>query len=186
MQIEGKDGKVSGTAQALKKVPKPTNLRTCEVKGELLHFAVNVNNQVRFTFEGKLPAAGARKIFGSMGRGTQMIPAVLEATTAKNQFDMDREFVLTQFDRPAPSASLVELIRNGKAEKLPPEGRSRNWVEAVLRLPRSMGHAGSTTMSLRCSTALVSRLSRTGRHHRPQDRSRPRSEGARHERVRSC
>ncbi len=69
LSLEDKNGKLTGTAEPLGKVP-PTNLSDAKVAGDLLEYTLKVQKGPVFNFQGRLPKAQAKKILGSLARGT--------------------------------------------------------------------------------------------------------------------
>src|SRR5581483_6354878 len=92
LKLENKAGKVSGSISPLKRIP-PTTVDDLKLAGDVLRFTIRLESGVAFSFEGKVPKAGGKILFGSVARGPQMIPAFLEATTAKSAFELNRDLV---------------------------------------------------------------------------------------------
>jgi hypothetical protein len=154
VQLENKDGKLTGKATSLKRVP-PTTVEEARVKGDMLQFDLLLSNKIRFAFEGKLPASGGKKIYGSFGRGAQVIPVVLEASTAKNQFELDRDTLLRTPNDPRTFGAVVDLLKNAKAEKVPAND-VQEWTETALRAAEDYGPRFHGDLSARLLDALTS------------------------------
>ena len=135
IRLEDQKGKLGGDAVALRKVP-PTVLEDVRVEGNLLQFSLKLQNKqskLRLRFEGKLTAPGAKKIFGSLTRGDGgVIPVHLEATTAKNNFELDREFVLLTPNDPQVFGVVLDLLHESKAQKATAK-EVEEWVGVGLR-----------------------------------------------------
>lgn len=154
LQFESKDNKVAGTALPLKKVP-PTKVEDAKTEGDLLKFRLNVGNRINFEFEGKLPRAGGKKILGSLARaGAPTLPAYLEATPAKNNFELDRELVRrTPYD-PRVFQSVLGLIRQAKDEKATPKDVGE-WAQAALKTADLYGPRWQLDYSLTLAETLA-------------------------------
>ena len=137
ISLESKGGKLSGSAHPIGKVP-PTALQDAKVSGDLLQFTLKLKNGPVFSFEGKLPKAGGKKIFGSLARSTQMIPVVLEATPAKDTFELDRDILLRTPNDPRVFAAVMNLLDKAKEKKVPAKD-VREWVETTLRASENFG-----------------------------------------------
>lgn len=137
LRLENKAGKWAGTAEALKGVAE-TALRDLKVADDLIHFDLRVADRVTFQFEGKTPRAGAKKIFGSITREGKSIPAYLEATAAKNNFELDRELVTRTPNDPRVFTAVVDLIQQAKDNKVPAK-EMQEWLDSVQRTAEAYG-----------------------------------------------
>ncbi len=137
VRLENKAGKWTGAAEGLKGVPE-TKLDAVDVQGDLLHFNLRLKNGVAFQFEAKMPRAGAKKVFGSITRDGKSIPAYLEATAAKNSFELDREVLTRTPNDPRVFSILLDLIQQAKENNVPAKD-VQEWVESVLRTAESYG-----------------------------------------------
>jgi len=72
--LDAKDGKLTGEAQVMSKIPE-TTVTGVKVDGDLLKMAFKLANGVQFNFEGKLPRVGGKKFYGSITRGSNSTPA---------------------------------------------------------------------------------------------------------------
>lgn len=131
LKFESKDGKITGLAQNLRRVP-PSTMDNVQLQGDLLLFTIRLNQQVQFSFEGKLPRPGAKKIYGSISRGGNQIPVMLESTPAANQYELDRELILRTPSDPRVFNTLLELLGEAKTNKAT-EKDVKDWVDAVLK-----------------------------------------------------
>jgi hypothetical protein len=152
MHLEDKGGKLSGEATALKRVPASV-LEEVRIQGDLLLFSVRLANKLVITFEGKLPSPGAKKILGSVSQGKVMFPAYLEATTAKNRFELDRDFVVRTPNDPRVFTIILDLLKSAKAEKAASKD-VQEWVETVLKSSDAYGPRFHTDMSFKLLDAL--------------------------------
>lgn len=135
--FNNKGGKLGGTVELLGKVPD-TTLHDAKVTGDLLEFTLKLSKGPTFHFEGKVPKAGAKKIFGSLARGNLITPAILEATPAKNGFELDRDMVIRTPNDPRVFETVVNLIGQAKEHKVPAKD-VQEWVETVLRTADHFG-----------------------------------------------
>src|SRR4051812_22985092 len=67
LRVENKDGKLAGSIDVAGGVP-PTTLEGLAVTGDALTFSLKLKGGPTFQFDGKLPRAGAKKIYGTLGR----------------------------------------------------------------------------------------------------------------------
>ena len=111
---------------------------TLTIKFQATIFGQGGPQQVLFEYEGKLPKPGAKKIFGSLSQGGNMVPSIMEATTAKTTAEIIIECligvtsvssVLTLNARRSPCwkslssgcyASLIALFLRAKTRSLEP------------------------------------------------------------------
>lgn len=150
LHLESKGGKLEGKNTPLRDIVGST-VTGVKVEGDLLKFDMKLDKGPRFAFEGKLPGPGAKKIFGAVN---QRIPAVLEATRAKDQFELDREMVLqTPYD-PRVFNTVLELVEGAKGRKEDPK-EVQEWVETALRSAENYGAGFYDTISLRLLDALA-------------------------------
>ncbi|MSQ94250.1 MAG: DUF1223 domain-containing protein [Gemmataceae bacterium] len=119
-----KDGKLTATADALKGAPK-AKLDDIKLGGDTLTMRVRATilgqggpREIIFDYEGKLPKPGAKKIFGSMREGGATIPAVMEATSAKTVFELDRDTLQRTPTDPRAFNALFDVIELAKENKL--------------------------------------------------------------------
>ncbi len=132
-----KEGKLTGSAEPLGKVPA-TTFSNAKVSGDLLEFTLTLQKGPTFNFQGKLPKAGGKKMFGSLAHGTLMIPAVLEATPAKNAFELEREIVIRTPNDPRVFAAVLNLIAQAPEQKVPAKD-VQEWADTALRGAENFG-----------------------------------------------
>jgi hypothetical protein len=137
VRLEHKAGKWSGEAEGLRGIPE-TVLKDLKLSGDLLQFELRVAERVSFQFEGKVSRAGAKKILGSISRDGKSIPAFLEATAAKNSFELDREMVTRTPNDPRVFSAVIDLIQQAKDNKAPPR-EVQEWLDTVVRAAESYG-----------------------------------------------
>jgi len=139
--FENKGGKLTGTVDPLGKIP-PTTLSEARVSGDLLEFTLQVQMGPVFSFQGKIPKAGAKKIFGSLARGGTgvhlMIPAIMEAMPAKNAFEVERDIVVRTPNDPRIFSAVLNLIGQAKERKVAPKD-VQEWVDTALRAAENFG-----------------------------------------------
>ncbi len=153
IHLESKGGKLTGTADPLGKVP-PTQLGEAKIAGDLLQFTLRLKNGPVFSFEGKLPKAGGKKIFGSLARTGQMIPTILEATAAKTPFELDREILSRTPNDPRVFHAVLGLIERAKQEKATVKD-VQEWAETALRAAVNFGPRWQLDMSMKLIEALL-------------------------------
>ncbi|MBI2806327.1 MAG: hypothetical protein HYX68_15215 [Planctomycetes bacterium] len=120
----GKDGQITGSADALKGAPR-AKVESVKVGGDTLSIKLHATvfsqgrpQMVVFDYEGKLPKPGAKKLYGSLAWEGLTMPALMESSSAKNLFEMDKEMLLrTPYD-PRALAALLDLIDTAKDNKL--------------------------------------------------------------------
>lgn len=137
IQLESKAGKLTGTAEGLKEMPA-TKIQDVKVVGDLFQFDLRVADRVTFQFEGKMPRAGAKKVLGSVTIEGKSMPAYLEATSAKNSFELDREIVTRTPNDPRVFNAIVDLIAQAKEHKVPAKD-VQEWLDTAMRGAESYG-----------------------------------------------
>src|SRR5262249_49096170 len=152
--LESKGGKLSGNVEALGNV-SPTTISDVRVVGDLLEFTLKVQRGPTFAFQGKLPKAGGKKIFGSLARGTLMIPAVMAATTAKNSYEVEREVLVRTPNDPRVFGSVLNLIARAKEHKVPAKD-VQEWVDTALRTAANYGPRWQLDLAPQLVDALLS------------------------------
>lgn len=135
--FSNKGGKLDGKVEVLDKVPN-TTLHDAKITGDLLEFTLKLDKGPTFNFEGKVPKAGAKKIFGSLARGNQITPAIMEATAAKNAFELHRDMVIRTPNDPRVFETVMGLIGQAKEHKVPAKD-VQEWVETVMRTADNFG-----------------------------------------------
>ncbi len=131
LSLEIKGGKLNGTVETLAgKVT--TILMDAKINGDLLEYTLKLANGEMYSFQGKAPKAGAKKIFGSLAGGTLIIPAIMEATSAKTGFEMEREIVLRTPNDPRVFNTVLSLISQASEQKVPAK-EVQEWADTALR-----------------------------------------------------
>lgn len=153
ISLEDKGGKLSGSAQVLGKIP-PTQITDVKIQGDLLLFGVRLKNGVTFDFEGKLPKAGGKKIFGILSRGPQTMVAILEATPAKTSFELDREVLTRTPNDPRVFQAALNLIASAREKKVPVKD-VQEWAEVALRAAANFGPRWQLDFSAKIIDALL-------------------------------
>jgi hypothetical protein len=137
IQLENKKGKLVGKVDSLNRF-SPTTMTEAKVVGDLLEFTMKDKKGRVYTFQGKLPKAVGKKILGSLALGSAMLPATLEATSAKNSFELDRDLVVRTPNDPRVFGVLFSLIAQAQENKAPAKD-VQEWVDAVLTSAERFG-----------------------------------------------
>ena len=160
LHLENKKGEWTGSTTALKRFPpaKVSNLKVTEdVISYRLTMEISQGGAVRkmnFDFEGKLPKGGGKKILGSFDQNGVVIPVVLESTSAKTGFDLDREMVARNPNDPRVFSAVFDLISQAKANKSS-AGDVRDWVETALAASDNFGPRWKNDLALKLFDQLV-------------------------------
>lgn len=152
LTLQAKDGKLTGEAQTLSRIPE-TTVTGVQIDGDLLHMGFKLANGVVFNFEGKLPRAGGKKIYGSITRGNNSTPAYLESTQAKNAFEANLDVLSRTPSDPRVFSTLLTLISQAKDKKIPAR-EVQEWVEGVQKTAESYGPIWQTEFGLKLVNAL--------------------------------
>lgn len=155
ISLGNKGGKWSGTAEGLGEMPE-TTIQNIRLAGDLIQFDLRVADKVTFQFEGKTPRAGAKKVLGSVAIQGKSIPAYLEATSAKNSFELDREVVTRTPNDPRVFNIVLDLIRQGKENKVSTKD-VQEWVETAWRGAEGYGPRFQLDYALRLADLLAAR-----------------------------
>ena len=150
INLESKDAKLKVTADPLKGAPK-VDVKEAKLHGDTfsLKFQANIQKQViSFEYEGKLPKPGAKRILGSLSQGGSTVPALLEATAAKNAFELDRELVLRTPSDPKALAAVFDLIEGAAANKVDAKDL-QEWVNSSLKAAEQYGPRFQTQQQTR-------------------------------------
>ena len=94
--------------------------------------------EINFDYEGKLPKPGAKKIFGSLSQGNSLMPTVLESTTAKTPFEVDRDILLRTPTDPKAQLAILDVIDRAKDNKVA-VADLQEWVEVSLKAAELYG-----------------------------------------------
>jgi hypothetical protein len=154
-----KDNKLIASAESLKGAPrvKLNDVKatgdTLTIKFEATIFGQGGPQKILFDYEGKLPKPGAKKIFGSLSQGGNMVPSIMEATTAKNLFELDRDVVQRTPNDPRAFVSIFEVIDRAKENKVDAKDL-QTWVDGSLKASEMYG----PRFSLKHQTKLLSVL----------------------------
>jgi len=153
VRFEDKAGKLTGEATALRGVP-PSKFDQASIQGDVLLFGVRLGKDLLITFEAKLPAPGSKKILGSANLNDKIIPAYLEATTAKSRFELDRDTVIRTPNDPRVFVAAIDLLKAAKAEKA--AGKDvQEWAEIVLKSSEGYGPRFQADFSSRLLDSLA-------------------------------
>lgn len=140
VQMQSKDGKLSVVADPLKGAPK-VEIKDVKLTGDTFSLKLQASIQkqtISFDYEGKLPKPGAKKILGSLSQGGSTVPAVLEATAAKNSFELDRDLLLRTPTDPKALGVIIDLIEGASANKVDAKDL-QEWVNAALKSAEQYG-----------------------------------------------
>jgi hypothetical protein len=154
LDIDSKDGKLTGTVEPTRTGVPSGKISEFVVDGDLVRFALKLENSVEFRFEGKLPRAGGKKILGSVQRaGVPLNPAYLEATQAKNAFELKQELITRTPSDPRVFTTMLELVPAAAKEKV--AGRDlQEMVDSVLASSGSYGPTFQADFGVRLVDAL--------------------------------
>ena len=152
LNFESKDGKVTGTAQTIAKIPR-TKVADFAVVGEFAQFDLKLENGVVFRFEGKLPQAGGKKILGSITRSGMSTPAALEATQAKDAMEISAELLTRSPNDPRVFNTMFDLIDEAAERKLPARD-VQEWVDVVSRSAEAYGPTWQSEYGIKLVKAL--------------------------------
>jgi hypothetical protein len=152
IKLENKDGKWTGSALGLKGVPAST-MSNVELKGDRLSFDVRVGGR-EFAFEGKWTKADGKKIMGSLRLGNRLIPAMLQATSARNAFELDKEFLARSPNDPRLFDLVFEMIGQAAKEKATPN-EVREWTQVALKSAANYGERWQRETTMRLAEALL-------------------------------
>jgi hypothetical protein len=139
-----KDGKLAVSADPMRGAPK---VKVDDVKfvGDTFQMKLRATvrtqlgpEEVQFEFEGRLPKPGAKKILGSLSQEGSTVPAVLEATTAKTVFELDRELVTRTPTDPKSLTAIFDLIKEAKENKVAAK-EMQEWVDSSLKAADQYG-----------------------------------------------
>jgi hypothetical protein len=136
VKLETKAGKLTGFAQGLEDAPSAA-LDKAEVKGDRLSFTFRVQGQA-FDFDGKIGKGAEKKIWGSLSLPGRLMPAVLEATTARNTYEVHKELVAQDPNNPQIFDLVPSLIQQAGKEKASVK-EVRRWAQSVLKAAEKFG-----------------------------------------------
>lgn len=148
-----KDGKLAATAAPLIADLPPTLVGDMKIDGDLVHFGLSLRKGPRFDFEGRLPRAGAKKVFGSLSTDGSVVPVVLERTAAKNLYELNRELITRAPNDPRAQSAIFELLEEAKNHKAAAKD-VREWVESSLKAAAAYGPRWEVQHTLRLAEAL--------------------------------
>ncbi len=138
LHLDSKDGKLTASADSLRGAP-PVKIDEVKVVGNTLEFKVRLAErgaggpqEVILLFEGKLPKAGAKKILGSLTESDNVLLVILEATSAKSIFELDRETLTSTPGDPRALVAIFDLIDKAKDNKVDVK-EMQEWVDVSLK-----------------------------------------------------
>lgn len=144
VHLDSKDGKITGTLDVLKGAPK-AKLENIKTDGDRLTMKIKAAfvfqgklEEVVFDYEGRLPKPGAKKIFGSVSEDGSTMLAIMESTSAKNVFELDRETVVRTPTDPRAFQAIIDVIEQAKQNDV--DGKDlHQWVENSLKAAEAYG-----------------------------------------------
>ena len=162
LHLASKDGKLKITATPLKGLPE-VEVKEVKLSGDTINFAMTGHLirgkdkvQINFDFEGKLPKPGAKRILGSLTFDGSTGVAILEATSAKNQFELDRELITRSPADPKAMNVLFDLIDNAAANKIDAK-EVAEWISLSLKASEQFGPRLSSNFQIRLLDHLIER-----------------------------
>ncbi|MBY0523395.1 MAG: DUF1223 domain-containing protein [Gemmataceae bacterium] len=153
IKLEAKDGKLTGEVISTRdRIPKAT-VSDISVKDSLLRIALKVDGD-KFTFEGKLPPDGGKKITGSLMLD-RLHTAQLELTTVKSldAYDLAKDVVATQTSGPELFDSAMTLLKGASAKKATAE-EVRSWASKAYKASETHGTRWQLDLAMRMAEAL--------------------------------
>lgn len=150
-----KDGKLTASAEVLKGAPR-VELDNVKVDGDSIKMKVTLltpQGKIPFDYEARLPKPGAKKIFGSMTQGGSMIPVIMEATSAKSIFELDRETLLKTPTDPRSFGAIIDVIDRAKDNKVDAKDL-QTWVDGSLKTAEIYGPKLQISHHIRLLNAL--------------------------------
>src|ERR1051325_3406683 len=135
----GKDSKLTATADALRGMRR-ARFEELKRDGDLLTFKVTMTEQtevdirtVIFDYQGRLPKPGAKKIFGSISvRKGPMLTVVMESTSAKNPFELDRDLLQKNPSDPRAFTTILDIVERAKEHKIEAK-ELQSLIDATLK-----------------------------------------------------
>jgi len=155
LKLESKDGKLTGEVVSTReRIPKAT-VSDISAKDAQLRINLKVDGD-KFTFEGKLPPEGGKKILGSLTLDKLHI-AMLEKTDLKSldAFDLAKETLATQTTGPELFDAALTLLRQASAKKAKVED-VRTWASKASKAGETYGSRWQLDLGLRMAEALAS------------------------------
>ena len=140
IRVKNMGGKWTAEPEALKGMAE-TKLTDFKIAGDLIQFQLQVTLRggvATLQFEGRIPRVGAKKILGSITANDRSMPAYLEATPAKNGFELDRELLTRSPNDPRVFGAVVDLIGGAKEKKISTK-EVQEWLDTVLRNAEGYG-----------------------------------------------
>ena len=140
-----KDNKLTASAEALKSAPR-AKFEDLKRDGDTLTIKITATilgdrgpETIMFDYEGKLPKPGAKKIYGSLAaRGGPTFPVVMESTSAKNLFEIDREILQKMPSDPRAFTAIFDVITRAKDNKVEAKDL-QSWVDGSLKAAEMYG-----------------------------------------------
>jgi thiol-disulfide isomerase/thioredoxin len=156
LKLQNKEGKWTGDiAVTNERVPK-TTLSDFKVIDGIMSFTVKFG-EVTLQFQGKAPAAGARKFSGSFKQGATLVPADLELTTltSLSEFDLAKEALAKPTTIGIDTIDLsMSLLRQAHDKKATPE-EVRSWAAKAADAAKPYGPRWEREVTLRLADTLL-------------------------------
>lgn len=162
VKMESKDGKLKVGTEPLKGAPI-VEVKDIKLVGDTFSFSMHGHVtqmkekiSLQFDFEGKLPKPGAKRILGSFTFQGNTGPAILEATTAKNRLELERETITKSPTDPKALGVIFDLLDSASTNKVDLKEVSE-WVHASVKAAEQFGPSYSATHQHRLLDTLLDR-----------------------------
>jgi hypothetical protein len=156
LKLQNKDGKWTGDiAVTTEQVPK-TTLSDLKVIDGIMSFTLKFG-EVTLQFEGKAPAAGAKRFNGTFKQGAGLVPADLELTalTALSEFDLTKEALSKPTTIGLEAIDLAtSLLRQAHDKKVAPD-EVRSWAAKAADAAKAFGPRWEREVTLRIADSLL-------------------------------
>jgi hypothetical protein len=157
VKLESKDGKVTGQVVANHAKVPGAKLAEATIKDGVLRLNMDLklDQPVRVSFEGKLPAEG-KKIYGVFVQGAEMVPAQLELTTltSLDNFEVSKDVLAQSTSGPEIFDAAMLVLSQAAAKKAKIED-VRNWANKAYKASEQYGTPWQREMALRMAKALA-------------------------------
>jgi hypothetical protein len=158
VSFENKDGKWTGkiddTIKDRRGLQIFSSLENVALEKDVFTFELSTGRE-SLRFNGKLPKGSAKKIFGTLEQGKDILPVVLEATEITTFADLPKEILANAQpgDAEVAEAALV-LLKEATERKAKPED-VRGWAEKAFKCSEPYGPHWQRQVALRCAEALL-------------------------------
>jgi hypothetical protein len=155
LKLENTDGKITGSVLGNRAKVPPAKMGPITLKDGILRLTLELDQQPKITFEGKVPAEGSKKILGVFSQGKELMLAQLEQTklTSLDSFELSKE-ILNQATPNTEAFDAILVVLNQAADKKVKVEDVRSWTNKVFKAAEPYGPTWQREMALKMAEVM--------------------------------